>query len=528
MTVLTAESMRKLEQAAVEGGLSYLRLMENAGSAAARVIRSGWALAGRRVTILCGRGNNGGDGFVIARRLIEEGARITVVLMSGPPTTGEAKEMFSRLRGTDVTLCNLETEPFLAAEAVQSAGMIVDAVFGIGFRGEVPDYMRHLFRLVNKTAAPVVAVDIPSGLDADSGTADGDAIRATLTVTFSALKPALIAAAAALYYGRVEVAAIGIDEELIDRFSHGQLTISWSMVAAHFPPRDPFAHKGDFGHLLVVAGSDGMAGAARLCAEGALRCGVGLLTAALPREIYPIFAATLPEAMCLPLEGTDAAAQLALRVRAKAASAVVLGPGMGRTPGAEALVWDVLTHGDTPLVLDADGINAVSLHIDKLKTIQRPLVLTPHPGEMARLTGLPVEEVQAHRAAVARAFAEEYGVTLVLKGHETVIASPHRALLLNQTGNPGMATGGSGDVLAGMIGAFLAGGMEPYAAAMCSVHLHGVAGDRAAAKHSQHAMLPRDLIAELAGSFLDLEKQVLPNDPHASAVPTYSLPVDRV
>lgn len=516
MTVLTAESMRRLEQTAVDEGLPYLRLMENAGSAAARVIRSSAALKGRRVTVLCGRGNNGGDGFVIARKLLDEGAHISVVLMSGAPTTEQAREMLSRLSGTDVTVYNLETEPFLAVESVQSAGMIVDAVYGIGFRGALPDHMRHLFRSVNTAAVPVVAVDIPSGLDADSGAADPDTIRAGLTVTFSALKPALVAAAAQPYYGQVEVVSIGIDSELIDRFSHGQLTIGWRMVQACFPPRDPNAHKGTFGHLLMVAGSDGMAGAARLCAEGALRCGVGLLTAALPRRIYPILSATLPEAVCLPLEDADAPAQLALREKSKTATAVVLGCGLGRT--ADALVWDVLCSGETPLVLDADGINAVAPHIDRLKTIRRPLVLTPHPGEMARLTGKSTRDIQAHRAAAARAFAEEYGVTLVLKGHETVIASPHRALLLNQTGNPGMATGGSGDVLAGMVGAFLAQGFDPHAAAMCGVHLHGLAGDRAAARLSQHAMLPTDLLAELGGLFLDLEKQVLPHEP--SALPT--------
>ncbi len=520
MTVLSVESMRKLEQAAVEGGLSYLRLMENAGSAAARIIRSTYAMEGRRVTVLCGNGNNGGDGFVIARKLMEEGALVTVVLMCGAPTTPQAKDTLARLRGTAVSLCNLETEPFLAAEAVRAAGMIVDAVFGIGFHSALPDYMRHLFRLVRDCAAPVVAVDIPSGLAADSGQADPDTPHAALTVTFSALKPALIAAAAAMYYGRVEVAAIGIDNELIDRHSHGQMTVTPDMVKAHFTPRQSKSHKGTYGHLLCVTGSDGMAGAARLCAEAALRCGVGLLTVALPRSIYPILSTALPEAVCLPLDSADAAAQLSVRIRQKKATAVVLGCGLGQTPAVQDMVWDVLTHGDTPLLLDADGINTVSLHIDRLKTIQRPLVLTPHPAEMARLTGTTVEHVQAHRTAVARAFAEEYGVTLVLKGHETVVASPHRALLINPTGNPGMATGGSGDVLAGMIGALLAQGFDTWAAAMCGVYLHGAAGDRAAARLSQHAMLPRDIIDELGGLFLDLEKQVLSHDPHNPSAPT--------
>ena len=508
MTVLTAQNMRDLEQAAVEQGLSYLRLMENAGSAAARVIRSAVALSGRRVTVLCGRGNNGGDGFVIARKLLGEGARPTVVLMSGAPATPEAKEMFSRLSGTEVSICNLETEPFLAAEAVQSTGLIVDAVFGIGFTGTIPDYMRHLFRLVNKSTAPVVAVDIPSGLEADSGMADPDAIRAGRTVTFSAMKPALIAAATQKYYGQVEVASIGIDDELIRRFSHGQITIGWGMVQSCFPKREADTHKGTYGHLLTVNGSDGMVGAALLCAKAALRCGVGLLTAALPRSLYPILTTALPEAMCLPLggDGTGAAAQLQLRDCAARTDAVAMGCGLGQGEAVSALVWDVLEHGDTPVVLDADGLNAVAAQPERLLKLNRPLILTPHPGEMARLTGRTVEEVQQHRTEVAEEFATCFGVTVVLKGHETVIASPYRATLLNETGNPGMATGGSGDVLTGMIGSFLAQGFDPYTAAMCGVHLHGLAGDGAAARLSQHAMLPGDLIDELAPLFLKLEQ----------------------
>lgn len=298
-------------------------------------------------------------------------------------------------------------------------------------------------------------------------------------------------------------------------------------VLAHFPPRDPESHKGSYGRLLAAVGSDGMPGAARLCAEGALRCGVGLVTVATPRSVYPILAPSLPEATFLPLsgDGTDRAKLLA---GADAATAAVVGCGLGRSKEAEALVWDLLLYGDIPLVLDADGINILSLHIDRLKTVRRPLVLTPHPGEMARLTGLSAEEIQRDRPAAARAFAEEYGVTLVLKGHGTLIASPGLPLLRNPTGNPGMATGGTGDLLAGMIGSFLAQGMDPCAAAMCGAYLHGLAGDRAAARLSQHALLPRDLIAELGGLFSEFEKQVPPYDPSLSPDPSLPVSADRL
>lgn len=506
MTILTASDMRQLEEAAVDSGLDYLRLMENAGSAAAREIRTAYPIKGRAVTVLCGRGNNGGDGFVIARKLLEEGACVTVVLVAGLPTTAQAKEMYARITPTDIAIHNLETEPYLAAEAVQNAGLLVDAVYGIGFRGELPDYVRHLFRLVNQGKAPVVSVDIPSGLSADSGEYDPDAIRAARTVTFTAMKPGLFAVRAADIYGEVTVAAIGIDQALVEQFTPGQIAIDTGMVAACFPKREPDSHKGTYGHVLCVGGSYGMAGAVTLCTKAALRCGAGLVTAAVPDSIYPLVAAGIPEAVFLPLPGASPAARIALRAKAETVSAVVLGCGIGTEEAAQERVADVIAHGTCPLVLDADGINCAALHIDMLKTGNRPLILTPHPGEMARLAGCTVEQVQRNRARVARSFAEQYGVTLVLKGHETLIAAPHRALLVNTTGNPGMATGGSGDVLAGMIGALLAQGMEPYQAAMCAVHLHGLAGDRAAERLSQHAMLPTDLLNELGDLFLILEK----------------------
>lgn len=506
MTILTADDMRQLEEAAVDSGLDYLRLMENAGSAAAREIRTAYPVKGRAVTVLCGRGNNGGDGFVIARKLLEEGARVTVVLAAGLPVTAQGKEMYARITPTDIAIHSLETAPYLAAEAVQSASLLVDAVYGIGFRGELPDYLRHFFRLVNQSSAPVVAVDIPSGLSADSGEADPDAIRADRTVTFTTLKPGLVAAGAAAIYGEVTVAAIGIDPALVERFTPGELAIDTGMVAACFPKRAADSHKGTYGHVLCITGSYGMAGASMLCTRAALRCGAGLVTAAVPDSIYPIVAAGIPEAVFLPLPGSSSSARIALRGRVETASAVVLGCGLGTDEAAEGRVADVLAHGSCPLVLDADGINCAALHIDMLKTGNHPLILTPHPGEMARLIGCSIEQVQRNRARVARSFAEQYGVTLVLKGHETLIASPGQATLVNRTGNPGMATGGSGDVLAGMIGAFLAQGMEPQQAAMCAVHLHGLAGDRAAARLSQHAMLPSDLLDELGDLFLILEK----------------------
>ena len=511
MKVLTSREMRMVEAAAVAEGLDYLRLMENAGSATARCIRARGDLLGKSVAVLCGRGNNGGDGFVIARKLLEEGAQVTVVMVCGQPTSLESQEMFSRIRHSGITILSLETEPYVVSSTVRDAALVVDAIYGIGFHGELPDYMRSLFRLINGLPSPTIAVDIPSGLDADTGLFDKDALVANQTVTFTAMKPGLLNVHAATMVGTVDVVKIGIDSRLVDQFSASQTIIDNMMVHACFSPRPADSNKGTFGHLLAVCGSYGMAGAATMAVKAAQRCGVGLVTAAVPRSIYPIAAVQLPEAVFLPLPETadgqiSIPARPILRERAQRASAILLGCGLGTSEETRNVVTDLLYETDCPMVLDADGINCAAGHIDIEKAGRSPLVLTPHPGEMARLLGCTVEEVQSNRVELAREYAEKHQVVLVLKGHKTVIAAPDHSVMINMTGNPGMACAGSGDVLTGMIASFMAQGMDPFHAAMCGVYLHGLAGDRAAARLSQHAMLPTDLLEELGGLFLDLEK----------------------
>lgn len=287
--------------------------------------------------------------------------------------------------------------------------------------------------------------------------------------------------------------------------------ITAERVAACFSPREADSHKGTYGNLMTVCGSYGMAGAALLCARAALRSGVGLLTAALAESVYPLLAGTLPEAVYLPLpqneEGRFSVDALpTLLQRAASATALVVGCGLGRGEDVATIVRELLRHHTVPLVLDADGINAISAHTLVEETGTSPRILTPHPLEFARLSGMTVEEIQRDRVGAARRFADAYGVILVLKGHHTVVAAPDRAPLINLTGNAGMATGGSGDVLAGIIGALAAQGMDAYDAAVCGVYLHGAAGDAAAQRLSQHAMLPSDMIDELGSLFLRLEK----------------------
>lgn len=288
------------------------------------------------------------------------------------------------------------------------------------------------------------------------------------------------------------------------------IIITKEYVASHLPPRAADSHKGTYGTLLTLCGSYGMAGAALLCARGALRSGVGLLRAAVPQSVYPLLVEAIPEAVFLPVSDQNgcfsAAAIPALTDALATADAVVVGCGMDRGEDQTAVVRHVLSHSPVPVILDADGINAVSMHILREETRSAPLILTPHPGEMARLMGLSTAEVQADRQAVACRLAQETDAVVVLKGHHTLIAAPDGTVMENPTGNPGMATGGSGDVLAGIVGSLVAQGLAPYEAAVCGVYLHGAAGDLAAARHSRHGMLPTDLIEELCSLFLQFEK----------------------
>lgn len=509
MKVLTARGMRLLEAAAVEEGLDYRRLMENAGSAAARRIRTLEGLIGRNAVVLCGSGNNGGDGFVVARKLAEENFAVTAVLLCGQPKSAQAREMYSRMEGLGVSVLNLETEPYMAASAVREAQLVVDAVYGIGFRGDLPDYMRPLFRQVNAAGAAVIAIDVPSGMDCDTGLCDPDALRAERTITFTAMKPGLLSAKASAFCGTVEVVGIGIDERLIDQFTSAQSIIDWDMVAPCFQPRPADSHKGTYGHLLSVCGSYGMAGAAVLAARAALRCGAGLVTAALPPRCIP-----WPPQAC----GGIVPAPAGNRRRPPGHG------GAGTAAGTAATLYrrpDRLRLGQRRA--GAGGGRGYSAQRFLPGGVGRGWYKLRRPayrykendpgsaGPHAPSRGNGPSAWLFHRtgagepAGDSRRFAEEQQVILVLKGNKTVIAAPGQTLLVNTTGNPGMATGGSGDVLAGMIASFIAQGMDPYRAAMCGVHLHGLAGDAAAQRLSQHAMLPSDLLEELGGLFLRLE-----------------------
>lgn len=510
MKALSAQQSRELEQKACQQGASLLELMEQAGAAVARFFKKKYELSQKRVVILCGRGNNGGDGFVAARYLAETEAKISVLLVDGMPTTENARKMYNRLyEQPSIQVLSYDDDPKRAHSLVAAADFIIDAIFGVGFHGKIASYMEPLFEQVSTASGTVVAVDIPSGLICDTGMTEGKCMQADYTVSFSTLKCAHVLNSGKRFCGEVIVAPIGIDIHLVKQQEAALRIIEPEDVLQTIRKRDPESNKGSFGRLLCLCGSEGMAGAASMSVSAALRCGAGLVDAAVPREIYPLVASKAQEAIYTLLDllpekdGYTESALKLLENRYKKCSAILIGCGLGVADYTIELVRNMISNSQVPIVLDADGINSIVEHIDILRSAKAPLVLTPHPGEMARLLNVSVDKVQQNRLEFARQFATEYSITLVLKGAGTVIADPNGNLWLNETGNAGMAKGGSGDVLAGMIASFVAQGIDCTKAAAVGVYLHGLAGDRCAAQFSQTAMLPTDIITELPKLFLE-------------------------
>jgi ADP-dependent NAD(P)H-hydrate dehydratase / NAD(P)H-hydrate epimerase len=509
--VFTAEEMRALDRRAIaELGIPGATLMENAGRGAAEAIAAalpalGAPRRGARVVVVCGKGGNGGDGFVVARWLKRRGAAPSVVLACPPTEVGDdARLKLEALRPTGIRPLRFEDDRAIAA-LLARAHVVIDALLGTGSRGAPGGEVARAIELVNASGRPVVALDIPSGLPADGGAPAGVAIRASMTLTFGGLKRGLLAAPGDELAGRVSVIAIGVPEAEVAR---GVTTFLLEArdVAPHFPSRARAAHKGTYGHLLLVAGSLGKTGAAALGAAAAMRSGSGLVTVATPASQQPIIAGHVLEAMTEPLPETSART-LALKARevvaelAAARDAVAIGPGLGLEEETRQVVRSLVQELDKPMVVDADALTALAGHLELLRAAPSARCLTPHPGEMARMLGVGVSEIQRDRLETARAFATRYRAHVVLKGSRSVIAVPDGRVFVNPTGNPGMASGGTGDVLTGMLGAFLARGLDAEAALQSSAYLHGSAGDIAAERVGEESLIARDVIAAIPEAF---------------------------
>lgn len=503
MRAATAAEMREIDRIAINDyGIPGVVLMENAGVSVVRMLESKWELlAERKFCILAGKGNNGGDGYVIARHLSNQGAKVKVFLLGEKAAvSGDAQinlDIIDKM-GIDTIEISNERDWDKVRVAVTFSDCLIDALLGTGFRGEVSGDMARLIDIINAAGKPVVAVDIPSGVEADTGKVCGKAVQASYTVTFGLPKPGLFLYPGAEYTGDLTVADIGIPTSVIAGQNIKQNIIMADAVRAIIPRRSPAAHKGMSGRVLVVAGSRGLSGAAAMAAEGALRAGAGLVTLAAPGCLQDVLAMKLTEVMTKPLAEIEAGSinreAVSDIIRLSAGNDVLaIGPGIGREEETAAAVRETITTAECPIVIDADALNALAGNTNLLNECAALPVLTPHPGEMARLTGLSTESVNADRIAIARQAAAEWGSIVVVKGASTVVAFPDGEVYINTTGNAGMATGGTGDVLTGIIAGLIAQGLSSHDAAVAGVYIHGLAGD-VAAQAGRIGMVATDLL----------------------------------
>jgi ADP-dependent NAD(P)H-hydrate dehydratase / NAD(P)H-hydrate epimerase len=513
MRVLNAAQMREADRRTIgEIGIPSLVLMENAGRQVVAAMETMHGeLLERQVAVLCGPGNNGGDGFVVARTLLQRGIGVSVFLIGRVANVrGDARtnlEILGRLGLTVVEIGDGQAWELHFSE-VRECSLIVDAIFGTGLNAPVSGLIESVIADVNASGITVVSIDIPSGLSADAADPIGPCIEADTTVTLGAPKLPLVLPAGETRAGDVVIADIGIPGEILESLDGPRIALlTRGGMRELITPRARESHKGDFGRVLIVAGSRGKTGAAHLAALGALRSGAGLVTVATAASCQPIVAAMGPEYMTEALDelegGIDPAG--AERVLEMARDVIAIGPGLGQAPATQRFILSLVDRATTPLVIDADGLNAFHSHPDRLSGREgRDVIITPHPGEMARLVGMSTDEVQASRIEIARNFAIAHHVYVVLKGHRTLIATPDDQLFINPTGNPGMATGGTGDVLTGMISAWLAQLLDAEAACRLAVYLHGMAGDLAEADEGEVSMTAGDLAGHLGDAILEL------------------------
>lgn len=486
MKVISAQTMQELDRQTIrEHGIPGLELMEHAGHACMETIFHEFGYTGgKRAIIFAGRGNNGGDGYVIARLLLQSGWQVQVfILAERDRIEGDAAINLEQLPSDVLSYCAVPGQlDALCQKEIQHADVIVDALLGTGLNSEVGGVYREAVELINASGRPVLAVDIPSGIHGSSGWVLGCAVRATVTVTFAATKLGHILYPGAGHTGRLVVADIGIPARLVED-ADGCEFLTADSIRPLLRPRDRQAHKGHFGHCLIVAGSCGKTGAAALSANSAMRTGSGLVTLAVPESLHPILEIKTTEAMTVPLPDShcgylSASAFPIIEGLVPGRDALAIGPGLGQNPATVALVHTLVKTVDIPLVIDADGLNAVAQDMNCLSDKKcSAVVLTPHPGEMARLMGVSVADVEADRIGVARRFAATFGVHLILKGSRTIIAAPDGSVAINGSGNPGMASGGMGDVLTGIIVSLLGQGLGCRDACRLGVFIHGFAAD---------------------------------------------------
>ena len=506
MKVATDSQIQNLDRKAIQDfGIPGIVLMENAGAGTVRALYDHFPdIRSRKVAIIAGPGNNGGDGFVIGRHLINRGVDVTALLVTAKEKVrGDARinlELYQKLR--PIHEVHRQEDLLPLREQLGREGLVIDAILGTGLKSAVSGFFRETIDFINSLSVPVVAVDIPSGIEASSGKILGAAIRAKLTATFGIPKIGLLMHPGRSHTGKIEVVDISIPDYLVQEENIRVQLIELSDLACILKQRSADTHKGQCGHLLILAGSPGKTGAAAMVSEAALRSGAGLITLGIPSSLNAIMETKLTEVMTEPLPETTAQTMsieswTKIQELMEGKKAVALGPGISTEPETMQVVNRIICNSPIPLIIDADGINALAENCALLKEASAPVLLTPHPGEMARLMKSSVQHIQEDRIGIAGRFATEHGVYLVLKGAQTIIADPGGEVYINPTGNPGLASGGTGDVLTGMIAGFVAQGYSLSEASRVGVYLHGYIADLLAEETGEIGLTATDLLARI-------------------------------
>ncbi|MEK6755421.1 MAG: NAD(P)H-hydrate dehydratase, partial [Bacteroidota bacterium] len=518
-TVATASEMRWCDETTIRTyRIPGLMLMENAGRGVAAVVEQHFSrLGGEQVLIFCGKGNNGGDGFVVARHLLNAGANVTVIMLaSARELKGDAKTNFDilkRVQKSSSDTLSLVSYSKALLKKLPKPKLIIDAIFGTGFSGAVRQPVLDIISWINQRGVPVVAVDIPSGVDGTTGVVMNTAVKSTHTVTFGLLKTGLLCNQGQDYVGEIKVVDISIPNAV--RYSPKLKTflVQGQDVRAVLPWRPSTAHKYSVGKVFILAGSKGFTGAAYLCATAALKAGTGAVILGTPESVYPILGRRLTETIVTPLpatsEGTiSKAAAGIIREKLEWADVAVIGPGLSTNAETQDLIDSIIRNYSGKMVIDADALRSIArVGLKNLKRLKGSFILTPHSGELSRLIDVPSKEIETNRVQVARDGATTSEATIVLKGAPTATGTSDGRVYLNSTGNPGMATVGSGDVLAGIIASLWAQGMEQEASAYSGVFLHGLAGDIARDAYGERSVVAQDLIDKLPTAIKAVEEQ---------------------
>lgn len=501
MKILTSEQMKYAEKMAVEQSESYFSLMKTAGFKCFKKIKKIVSDKQKKITVLCGCGNNGGDGFIIAKHLYDEGYNVGVILVFSNPKTETSTSAFELLNKTECKILDYNFDNKKSLERIKTSDYIIDAMLSTGLNRPIDNKTKVLFSLINSLDKFVFSVDVPSGINSDNVTPRDElyCIAANVTLAICCLKPCHVFYPSREKCGEIVVVPIGISDDIIAKCSKlPYYTLNIKEISTCFKKRNPVSNKGDYGKVLEICGSRRMPGASVFCARGVLNSGAGLLTIAFPEKAYDAIASKLNEPLFLPLKSDDKGfldigSLNEILGAVDKANVVVIGCGLGVTHDTTRIVSEVICHSNVPIVIDADGINIISQNINILSHAKSPVILTPHPGEMSRLIKTDVQTVQSNRIETVKKFVSEHDVTLVLKGANTIIGSKNSEdVYVNTTGNAGMAKGGSGDILAGIIAGLIAQKMSCEDAAKCGVFIHGMAGDMASIKKSMISSLPSD------------------------------------